>query len=71
MVTRWREKSPGLKILWVWTIGTAGVLIANVVTTRLRDVDKLLKEEDAMRSQLDPAAAAAAASTGERVIEDE
>lgn len=24
MVTRWSEKGPGLKILWIWTLGTAG-----------------------------------------------
>jgi hypothetical protein len=23
MVTRWSQKSPGLKILWIWTLGTA------------------------------------------------
>ncbi|KAH7684899.1 hypothetical protein IHE45_04G006600 [Dioscorea alata] len=52
MVTRWSEKSPGLKILWIWTLGTAAVLITNVVTTRMRDMEKLLNEEDAtMRSQ--------------------
>ncbi|WOG89438.1 hypothetical protein DCAR_0208676 [Daucus carota subsp. sativus] len=23
----WKEKSPGVKILWIWTIGTAAILI--------------------------------------------
>ncbi|THU68166.1 hypothetical protein C4D60_Mb08t01040 [Musa balbisiana] len=69
MVTRWSEKSPGLKILWLWTLGTATVLIANVATTRLRDMDNQLREEDAIRSQSD--SAAAASSSQERVIADE
>ncbi|KAG1330820.1 hypothetical protein COCNU_02G007880 [Cocos nucifera] len=51
MVTRWGEKSPGLKILWIWTLGTAAVLITNVVRTRLQDMEKLLSEEDSMRSE--------------------
>ncbi|KAM0946628.1 hypothetical protein DsansV1_C09g0096961 [Dioscorea sansibarensis] len=58
MVTRWSEKNPGLKILWVWTLGTAAVLITNVVTTRLRDMEKVLNEEDAaIRSQSSAVAA--------------
>ncbi|URE31640.1 hypothetical protein MUK42_26265 [Musa troglodytarum] len=69
MVTRWSEKSAGLKILWLWTLGTAAVLIANVATTRLRDMDNQSREEDAIRSQSD--SAAAASSSQERVIADE
>lgn len=45
------------------------VLIANVATTRLRDMDNQLREEDAIRSQSD--SAAAASSSQERVIADE
>ncbi|KAF3336320.1 hypothetical protein FCM35_KLT18906 [Carex littledalei] len=56
MVTRWSEKGPGLKILWVWTFGTAAILIGSVVRTRLNDMEKILREED-------QAAAAAAAAT--------
>lgn len=103
MVTRWSQKSPGLKILWLWTIGTAAgtslfsipaetpicyidgeefnsfwtlrrwssslksVLVTNVFTTRIRDMDKILKEEDALRSKTDPAAA----SSQEHFIADE
>ncbi|KAL8115979.1 hypothetical protein AgCh_022465 [Apium graveolens] len=36
----WKEKSPGVKILWIWTIGTAAILVANVATTRMRDMQK-------------------------------
>nr|GFB94032.1 hypothetical protein CTI12_AA024370 [Tanacetum cinerariifolium] len=38
----WKDKSPGVKILWVWTIGTAAVLVANVATSRVRDMNKIL-----------------------------
>ncbi|KAK6911739.1 hypothetical protein RJ641_023832 [Dillenia turbinata] len=41
-----REKSPGLKILWLWTVGTAAVLVANVVTTRLRDMQNVINSQD-------------------------
>uniref|UniRef100_A0A0A0LY21 Uncharacterized protein n=1 Tax=Cucumis sativus TaxID=3659 RepID=A0A0A0LY21_CUCSA len=34
-----REKSPGLKILWVWTLGTAAILATSVVRMRLRDME--------------------------------
>ncbi|KAK9049123.1 hypothetical protein SSX86_003493 [Deinandra increscens subsp. villosa] len=38
----WKDKSPGVKILWIWTIGTAAVLVANVATSRVRDLNKVL-----------------------------
>ncbi|KAL8538766.1 hypothetical protein ACS0TY_000684 [Phlomoides rotata] len=38
----WRDKSPGLKILWIWTFGTAAVLVASVARTRIRDMDQFL-----------------------------
>ncbi|RVW16025.1 hypothetical protein CK203_022465 [Vitis vinifera] len=37
-----RETSPGLKILWLWTIGTAGILVTSVMRTRLRDMEQQL-----------------------------
>ncbi|KAJ9176117.1 hypothetical protein P3X46_011463 [Hevea brasiliensis] len=40
-----REKSPGLKILWLWTIGTAAILVTSVVRTRLRDMEQLMNAE--------------------------
>ncbi|XP_031277232.1 uncharacterized protein LOC116135660 [Pistacia vera] len=39
-----RETSPGLKILWVWTIGTAAILVTNVVRTRLRDMQQVIDD---------------------------
>ncbi|KAL6005375.1 hypothetical protein ACLOJK_005941 [Asimina triloba] len=42
-----RGKNPGLVILWLWTIGTAAVLVTNVARTRLRDMEKLIEEEEA------------------------
>lgn len=40
-----REKSPGLKILWVWTIGTAAILVASVVRTRMHDMETMMNQE--------------------------
>ncbi|BFG37348.1 uncharacterized protein Pyn_39515 [Prunus yedoensis var. nudiflora] len=40
-----RELSPGLKILWVWTLGTAAVLVTSVVRTRVRDMENLMNAE--------------------------
>ncbi|KAH0461390.1 hypothetical protein IEQ34_008965 [Dendrobium chrysotoxum] len=51
MVTRWSEKSPGLKVLWLWTLGTAAILMTNVVRTTLRDMEKSLNKEDAIQSE--------------------
>ncbi|CAH8312943.1 unnamed protein product [Eruca vesicaria subsp. sativa] len=42
-----REKSPGLKILWVWTIGTAAILVASVVRTRMHDMETMMNQEQA------------------------
>ncbi|CAH8354394.1 unnamed protein product [Eruca vesicaria subsp. sativa] len=40
-----REKSPGLKILWVWTLGTAAILVASVVRTRMHDMESMMNQE--------------------------
>ncbi|KAJ8752983.1 hypothetical protein K2173_008718 [Erythroxylum novogranatense] len=45
------EKSPGLKILWLWTIGTAAVLVTNVVRTRLRDTEHLVNVDQQHQEQ--------------------
>ncbi|CAA2989241.1 hypothetical protein CDL12_14493 [Olea europaea subsp. europaea] len=42
----WRDKSPGVKILWLWTFGTAAVLVANVMRTRIRDMEQLINAQD-------------------------
>ncbi|CAN1769681.1 hypothetical protein LINPERHAP1_LOCUS11370 [Linum perenne] len=48
-----RETSPGLKILWFWTLGTAAVLVTTVVRTRLRDMEQLMNaEQDSLPNQL-------------------
>ncbi|XP_062005296.1 uncharacterized protein LOC133722414 [Rosa rugosa] len=54
----WRDKPPGLKILWVWTLGTAAVLVANVVRTRMRDMDTLMNNTEQHHHQQQQAAAA-------------
>ncbi|GMP21790.1 hypothetical protein CsSME_00000072 [Camellia sinensis var. sinensis] len=37
-----KDKSPGVKILWIWTIGTAAIMVTNVVRTRLKDMEKVM-----------------------------
>ncbi|KAL1552208.1 hypothetical protein AAHA92_13035 [Salvia divinorum] len=56
----WRDKSPGLKILWLWTFGTAAVLVTNVMFTRMRDMDQIINAQD----QDPPRAAAAEGTSG-------
>ncbi|KAL5791566.1 hypothetical protein ACOSP7_000160 [Xanthoceras sorbifolium] len=46
-----RETSPGLKILWIWTIGTAAILVTNVVRTRIRDMEQTM-DNDQQQSTL-------------------
>ncbi|XP_021818355.1 uncharacterized protein LOC110760408 [Prunus avium] len=46
-----RELSPGLKILWVWTLGTAAVLVTSVVRTRVRDMENLMNAEQQQQQQ--------------------
>ncbi|KAA8538875.1 hypothetical protein F0562_025567 [Nyssa sinensis] len=41
-----KDMAPGVKILWLWTIGTAAVLVTNVARTRLRDMEKLMNAEE-------------------------
>ncbi|GAB4835377.1 hypothetical protein Ancab_000287 [Ancistrocladus abbreviatus] len=40
-----RDKPAGVKILWIWTIGTAAVLVTNVVRTRVKDMEKIMDAE--------------------------
>ncbi|KAK7243436.1 hypothetical protein RIF29_38232 [Crotalaria pallida] len=40
-----KEKSPGLKILWLWTFGTAAILVGNMMRTRIRDMETLMNAE--------------------------
>ncbi|KAL0884511.1 hypothetical protein Bca101_008492 [Brassica carinata] len=51
-----REKSPGLKILWVWTIGTAAILVASVVRTRMHDMETMMNQEQAPKQNQNVAA---------------
>ncbi|KAJ7973637.1 Basic leucine zipper/W2 domain protein [Quillaja saponaria] len=57
---RVREKSPGLKILWIWTIGTAAILITSVVRTRMRDMETLINSQQEQHRQPTPADSASA-----------
>uniref|UniRef100_A0A6N2KBJ4 Uncharacterized protein n=1 Tax=Salix viminalis TaxID=40686 RepID=A0A6N2KBJ4_SALVM len=47
-----RETSPGLKILWAWTIGTAAILVTSVVRTRLKDMEQMMNGEQEQQSTL-------------------
>ncbi|KAF9671964.1 hypothetical protein SADUNF_Sadunf12G0105100 [Salix dunnii] len=47
-----RETSPGLKILWAWTIGTAAILVTSVVRTRLKDMEQIMNGEQEQQSTL-------------------
>ncbi|OIW13119.1 hypothetical protein TanjilG_08152 [Lupinus angustifolius] len=37
-----KDKSPGLKILWIWTFGTAAILVANVMRNSIRNMETTL-----------------------------
>ncbi|PHU00794.1 hypothetical protein BC332_30581 [Capsicum chinense] len=41
----WKDRGPGVKILWLWAIGTAGILVTSVVRTRLRDMEQLMNAQ--------------------------
>ncbi|KAK7856072.1 hypothetical protein CFP56_025512 [Quercus suber] len=45
------EKSPGLKILWVWTLGTAAILVTSVVRTRLRDMETVMNGQQQQQQE--------------------
>ncbi|GKV40160.1 hypothetical protein SLA2020_328200 [Shorea laevis] len=47
-----REKmSPGVKILWLWTIGTAAILVTNVVRTRIRDMEQMMNPQQQQQKE--------------------
>ncbi|KAI3975324.1 hypothetical protein MKX01_033564 [Papaver californicum] len=47
-----KDKSPGLKILWIWTFGTAAVLVTSVMKTRIQDMEKFMYTEEQQQPQL-------------------
>ncbi|AES69630.1 hypothetical protein MtrunA17_Chr3g0089661 [Medicago truncatula] len=68
-----REKSPGLKILWIWTFGTAAILIANVMRTSIRDFQNVLNAEEQQQQnqqQNDNVVIDDSRVSEERVVED-
>ncbi|CAL5201695.1 unnamed protein product [Lathyrus oleraceus] len=68
-----REKSPGLKIIWIWTFGTAAILIANVMRTGIRDFQSAMKaeeQEQQQQQQNDSATVIDSRFPEERIIED-
>ncbi|CAH2038793.1 unnamed protein product [Thlaspi arvense] len=59
-----REKGPGLKILWVWTLGTAAILVTSVVRTRMKDMESMMNQEQAPKQNQNT-------SAGDSVLTDE
>ncbi|RAL47534.1 hypothetical protein DM860_011272 [Cuscuta australis] len=53
----WKDRGPGVKILWLWTIGTAAVLVTSVVRTRLQDMGPQFSNDPQRRPQNHEAAA--------------
>ncbi|KAK9673480.1 hypothetical protein RND81_12G170000 [Saponaria officinalis] len=47
----WKDKPTGIKILWVWTIGTALVLLTTVSRTRMHDMEKFMNETEHQHQQ--------------------
>nr|XP_016442818.1 PREDICTED: uncharacterized protein LOC107768229 [Nicotiana tabacum] len=49
----WKDRGPGVKILWLWAIGTAGILVASVVRTRMRDMEQLMNSQQQTPQRID------------------
>ncbi|KAG7591086.1 hypothetical protein ISN45_Aa01g001520 [Arabidopsis thaliana x Arabidopsis arenosa] len=65
-----REKSPGLKILWIWTIGTAAILVTSVVRTRMQDMQSMMNQnqEQAPKENQNASAGDSSVLTDETVL---
>ncbi|CAH8251317.1 unnamed protein product [Arabidopsis lyrata] len=65
-----REKSPGLKILWIWTIGTAAILVTSVVRTRMQDMQSMMNQnqEQAPKENQNVSAGDSSVLTDETVL---
>ncbi|CAM8945879.1 hypothetical protein QQ045_015189 [Rhodiola kirilowii] len=46
-------KSPGLKILWVWTLGTAAILIASGVRSSMREMEAMMQSDEKQKQMAD------------------
>ncbi|OIT31170.1 PREDICTED: uncharacterized protein LOC109209060 [Nicotiana attenuata] len=49
----WKDRGPGVKILWLWAIGTAGILVTSVVRTRMRDMEQLMNSQQQTPQPID------------------
>ncbi|KAL9234869.1 hypothetical protein vseg_009687 [Gypsophila vaccaria] len=47
----WKNKPTGIKILWVWTIGTAVVLLTTVSRPRTRGMETLVDNAERQQQQ--------------------
>ncbi|CAO2832580.1 unnamed protein product [Amaranthus hypochondriacus] len=41
----WKDKPTGIKILWLWTIGTATILLTCVSKNRINDMEKIMNQK--------------------------
>ncbi|KAG5049272.1 hypothetical protein JHK85_010375 [Glycine max] len=46
-------KSLGMKILWIWTFGTAIIVVTNVMRARIRETKTLMNAEQQQQRQHD------------------
>uniref|UniRef100_A0A7N0U6U5 Uncharacterized protein n=1 Tax=Kalanchoe fedtschenkoi TaxID=63787 RepID=A0A7N0U6U5_KALFE len=47
------KKSPGLKILWAWTLGTAAILIASGVRSSMREMEAMMQSDEKQKQLAD------------------
>ncbi|KAM7257350.1 hypothetical protein ACFE04_013091 [Oxalis oulophora] len=38
-------RGAGVKILWIWTLGTAAIMVTNVIRTRVQDLDQQMNTQ--------------------------
>ncbi|KAF3791751.1 hypothetical protein EJ110_NYTH13666 [Nymphaea thermarum] len=63
-------KNPGVRILWLWAIGTAGVLVTTVVKSRLRDMEALMEAQSKQAESMAAENVLRSDGTGGEVVED-
>ncbi|KAL8171841.1 hypothetical protein V2J09_023645 [Rumex salicifolius] len=48
----WKDKPPGLKILWIWAFGTAGIMVTSVMRSRMQEMEKMMKVAEEQQNAL-------------------
>ncbi|CAN8311406.1 unnamed protein product [Cochlearia groenlandica] len=62
------KKSPGLKILWIWTLGTAAILVTSVIRTRMHDMESMMNQEQPPKQNQNTSAGNDSALMDEKVL---